>query len=261
MRRLLALALVLMATTAGAQDRILPRSEADAGSHFLAMDSDGGRCLLEGSDLTTRHPPWSTFKIPNLLIALETGAATGPGHWRDWDPRRRPAAGFWPPDWRQGQTLASAFRRSAVWYFSDLAQEIGGPTYREVLARWDYGNAVAPDGSDGFWLGGPLEISIEEQARFLHRLLAGELGPTGAQIAVLAEVSADPLPGLHGKTGSGPVEPGRFSGAFEGWYVGWVDGGPPAVFAHYMTAPSYAGLREARRERAIRFLRACGLRD
>ena len=43
---------------------------------------NGDEVALEGSDVDTRHAPWSTFKMPNLLIALETGAASSLDHKR-----------------------------------------------------------------------------------------------------------------------------------------------------------------------------------
>lgn len=66
---------------------------------FLARDlATGAEYVLEGSDLETRHVPWSTFKIPNLVLALETGVAPSLEAWRTWDAGRRPAADHWPDE-------------------------------------------------------------------------------------------------------------------------------------------------------------------
>src|SRR5690606_35531926 len=108
--------------------------------------------LLDPSRADERQPPFSSFKIPNLLIALETGVAQNLDRRIPWDPARRPAASYWPKDWRQDQTLATAFTRSAAWSFQDLALEIGTERYRDYLRRFAYGNANAPAGSDSFWL-------------------------------------------------------------------------------------------------------------
>ena len=107
----------------------------------LATDTD---YVLEGSNLDRRYTPLSTFKIANLVIALETGVAASLDDWRAWIPQERPAEPHWPQDWRQGQTLEQAFRRSVVWYFRDLARRIGSDTYRARLSQWGYGNAAAP---------------------------------------------------------------------------------------------------------------------
>lgn len=259
----------MLATGAVAQERLIERAAFEAAigprqADFLAFDlRTGARCRLAGSDLEARHAPWSTFKIPNLLIALETGAASGLDHWRDWDARRRPAPSYWPADWRQGQSLDTAFRRSAVWYFQDIALEVGAAAYRDRLGAWDYGNAAVPDGSDDFWLTGPLAISVAEQVGFVARLVSGDLGLAQGRLDALSAASASGSAGgvtLHGKTGSGPVVPGDFSGGFEGWYVGWLTraGTEPVAFALYARGSSYAAIRDFRRGFAIAMLAACG---
>ena len=65
---------------------------------------------------------------------------------------------------------------------------------------------------------------------------------------------------LRGKTGSGPVVPGEFDGAFEGWLVGWVekpDAGAVA-FALYVSGPSFESIGSFRYQMSARFLRAIG---
>lgn len=260
--------LALYAEAAPAETRILDRETVvphlkGRHSDFLAVDlTSDTRCELSGSDLASRHAPWSTFKIPNFLIALMTGAAEGPDHMLEWDPKRRPAAAYWPEDWQQDQALTSAFKRSAVWYFQDVAAIVGGPTYRKILSSWNYGNAEAPDGDDGFWLAGPLAISVEEQVSFISALLEGKLDVSQDQLEALWAVSDEGVVAggvLHGKTGSGPVEAGNFDGAFEGWYVGWLvrPTGQPLAFAHYVRAERYADIRTYRKDEALSLLDAC----
>lgn len=252
-----------------AETRLLDRASVVAPydgrvSDFLAVDIGAGtRCVLSGSDLTRRHAPWSSFKIPNFVIALETGVATGPDHWRAWDPSLRPAAGFWPKSWRQGQTLETALQRSVVWYFQDIARDVGGSRYREILKRWSYGNAEAPDGDDGFWLYGPLAISVEEQVAFVSALLLGEIARSQDTLAALFAATRDSEDKgriIYGKTGSGPLEQGRSGAGFEGWYVGWVtrQDRAPVAFAHYVRARTYADLRVFRRDQSLILLEACG---
>jgi beta-lactamase class D len=232
---------------------------------FLARDLETGTdYVLEGSDLDSRHPPWSTFKIPNLLIALETGVAPSLEAWRDWDPERRPATDFWPDSWKQGHTLGSAFARSAIWYFQDLALEIGADNYRKWLSDWDYGNASVTDGSDDFWLGGSLRISVREQVDFLEALVERELnlsGPTYDALDIASLQGEAPGVSLHGKTGTGPDDPDDLAGSFTGWYAGYLqrDGRAPVVFALYMAAPSFARLRDFRKAFSLTLLEATGL--
>ena len=76
---------------------------------FLARDlATGTDYVLEGSTLDRRYTPLSTFKIANLVIALETGVAASLDDWRPWIPQERPAEPHWPEAWRQGQTLEQA---------------------------------------------------------------------------------------------------------------------------------------------------------
>ncbi|WP_375569221.1 penicillin-binding transpeptidase domain-containing protein [Ahrensia marina] len=241
---------------------LAPHQESieDRDVSFLAYDLETNtRYVLEGSDLQSRHAPWSTFKIPNLIIALDSGFTPDLDTVRPWDQQTRPASFWWPDAWRQEQSLRTAFQRSAVWYFRDIAQHVGASTYRTQLTAWDYGNAGAPDGSDSFWLSGALEISVEEQVAFLASLLTGELGVPDAQLAALTEASlAREINehALHGKTGGGPVVSGNFSGPFEGWYVGFVDrtNAMPVVFALHTQGPSWNSIREFRQSFTTRLL-------
>lgn len=238
---------------------------ADREVSFLARDLDtGDSFVLEGSALSERFTPWSTFKIPNLLIALETGVADNLDAKRVWDQTRRPAADYWPQDWRQDQTLRTAFKYSAVWYFRDIALDVGTQEYREILEQWRYGNAEVAEGSDVFWLDRTLKISVEEQIAFLTALLEGRLAVEASSLEALAVAS---LTGesegrsLHGKTGAGPVEAGNFDGAFEGWYIGFVmrPDRKSAVFALHARAPRFQALRSFRKDFTVRLLKEAGL--
>lgn len=232
---------------------------------FLARDLEtGDDVILEGSNLEARKAPWSTFKIPNLLIALETGAAPSLDAWREWDSDCRPAAAHWPDAWKEGQTLEEAFSRLSVWYFQDLALEIGGSVYREKLMDWGYGNAEVPDGSDSFWLGASLQISVREQVGFLENLLTEQLGVSVGTLTALDRASlAGQASGtsLHGKTGSGPDDPANLDGTFSGWYVGYLrrEARAPVAFALHVAAPSFSALRDFRREFSVRLLQDAGL--
>lgn len=227
---------------------------------FVARDLETGLTyVLEGSEPDERRGPWSTFKIPNLLIALETGAAQSLETQLPWNPDQRPPAEYWPVNWRQDQTLRSAFVRSSAWAFQDLALEIGSDVYQEFLPAWSYGDAEVADGSDTFWLDQTLEISPREQVNFLDRLLNRELSVSDASLSALDGVSLAgqrPDGELHGKTGAGPVVPGDFDGRFEGWYVGYLsrETQAPVVFALHAEAASYSGIQTFRRQMAERLL-------
>lgn len=230
---------------------------------FLARELASDRMHAFAPErIDQRHPPFSTFKIPNFLIALESGVIDDPDAHRDWDPAARPAETFWPDSWKQSQSLATAFRRSAVWFFRDVAMDVGGERYRRDLARFDYGNRAAPDGSDDFWLDGTLLISPLEQVDFVVGLLQGEFGIASEHLAKLRAVSLLRDEGgcrLHGKTGAGPAGE-DFDGPFEGWLVGWSQCGEaaPTVYALWTRGSSFGAIRDFRQEAAIRMLQHIG---
>jgi beta-lactamase class D len=232
---------------------------------FYAEDLESGeRYAYRGQSREQRHTPWSTFKIANLLIALETGVAPDLDYRIAYDPVRRPAQSYWPQDWKQDQTLESAFRRSAAWYYQDLALLIGSETYRGYLGHFGYGNVEVGQGSDQFWLDATLQISPREQVSFLRRLLLGQLEISPRNIALLGRASkiwADSGFELHGKTGAGPRRSGDFDGPFEGWLVGWLQrpAGQPVVFATWVSAPSFAELKDFRQQASERLLRRMGV--
>lgn len=230
---------------------------------FAARSRDSDQLIaFNAGRIGERHPPFSTFKLPNFLIALESGAVDDAHRMRDWDPARRPATAFWPESWRQPQSLMTAFRHSAVWFFRDVALAVGGERYRHDLARFGYGNRAAADGSDLFWLDGSLRISVEEQVGFIARLLAGEFGVDSQHWAALRQASLLSETGacrLHGKTGAGPVT-ADFDGAFEGWLVGWAEcrSAQPVAYALWVRGESFAAIRRFRQEAAVTLLTRIG---
>jgi beta-lactamase class D len=254
---------------------ILERAPFEAGIgerdvSFIAHDLETGtRHVLEGSDLDQRHAPWSTFKIPNFLIALEAGVIPDMDETFAWDTSRRPARNYWPQSWRQEQSLRTAFQRSAVWFFRDIALEIDTQSYRDTLADWEYGIADIAEGSDSFWLNQGLMISAREQITFLARMLQDELAFNGQPITQTTLDALDVASlarqigeiSLHGKTGAGTVIPGDFSGPFDGWYVGYVrrQSAQPIVFALYAQGPDFQSIRAFRQDFATRILVEAGL--
>jgi len=164
--------------------------------------------------------PCSTFKIPNALIGLQTGVVNGPDHARPWDGVVRER-----PETNRDQTLASAFRDSVVWYFQDLAREVGEARMQAWLDRLDYGNHDISGGIDRFWLGSSLSITPEAQLDFLVALHHGTLPfrpEVQQQVRDMMRLESD-LPGqLHGKTGSCRGDADH-DVPDHGWFVGWID--------------------------------------
>ena len=229
---------------------------------FYCEDLETGSIFaVNGKRIEERHPPFSTFKIPNLLIALETDTASGLEHKLPYDPVARPKYDFWPEDWAQDQTLESAFRRSAAWAFRDLAKQMGEEVYAGYLDHFHYGNLEAK--GDAFWLDRTLQISPKEQVDFLRRLLTKQLEVAPLNIDNLREVALLKKHAgirLYGKTGSGPVKADDFDGEFEGWFVGWLERPTtaPVLFALWTRGQSYSEIKNYRLEASEQLLEQAG---
>jgi beta-lactamase class D len=164
-----------------------------------------------------RTSPCSTFKIPNSLIALETGVASGPEFPLPWDGKKHDIEA-----WNHNQTLRSAFSVSCVWYFQELATRIGMERYREILPKMRYGNNDVTGGVTQFWLQTSLTISPDEQVDFLRRMHARELPfskktvDTVLDIMTLSRSGETVFRGKTGTAGNAAGEPTM------GWFVGSV---------------------------------------
>lgn len=162
-----------------------------------------------------RLSPCSTFKIPNSLIALETGVAKDENFSLKWDGTK-----YSIESWNRDHNLKSAVSNSAVWYFRELARRIGEDSMKKYIEKINYGNKDITGGLDKFWLMGSIEISANEQVEFLGKLYKNELPfserTTGIVKNILVLDSTDKYV-LRGKTGSGTG-----NNFFQGWFVGYV---------------------------------------
>ncbi len=207
----------------------LPAAETRDAGHLLdgreatfVVSGNGGRTLVHNPDRAEkRFPPASTFKIPNMMIALETGVATGPDFLIPWD-GKRPADEFWARSWSRDHTLRSATRNGVLWYYQEIARRVGRDRMVAWVSRFNYGNRDVSGPIDRFWLDGPLGISAREQVEFLHRFLDARLGLSArttlvARDVLVLETSERHL--LAGKTGSIWLPSGRLLA----WLVGYVE--------------------------------------
>ena len=128
----------------------------------IASDKDrSGQAML----------PASTFKIPNSVIALETGVVGDPD--KDifkWDGVVRSIEA-----WNRDHTLRSAIAASAVPVYQEIARRIGADRMQKFVDLFGYGNRDIGGGIDQFWLTGNLRISPIQQIDFVDRLRRGKL--------------------------------------------------------------------------------------
>jgi len=146
-------------------------------SAFVLHDPSRDRFVRYDRERCRRRlTPFSTFKIPNTLIALDTGVIRDPDATVRRDPEKHPRQDFWPEPWMGDQTLHTAFRNSVVWFYQDLAVAVGPAKMKRYLDRFHYGNRDLSGGQDRFWLGSSLKISADEQVEFLQAFHGGHLG-------------------------------------------------------------------------------------
>ncbi|WP_046004014.1 penicillin-binding transpeptidase domain-containing protein [Pseudoalteromonas rubra] len=168
------------------------------------------------------YTPFSTYKIPNTLILLDTDTIK-PGQGYQIDLQTYPAKSWWFDAWRADSiTPQAAFKYSALPLYQTWTNLLDKPTMQKYLDDFNYGNRDISGPHDKFWLNSSIKISAVEQVEFLRRLQAQafKLKPATYQAfskIFLQEQTANSK--LYAKTGTGPVAKGKYVG----WYVGMVE--------------------------------------
>jgi beta-lactamase class D len=172
--------------------------------------------------------PASTFKIPNSLIALETGVVGDPD--KDvfkWDGVKRSIEA-----WNQDHTLRSAIAASAVPVYQEIARRIGVERMQKYVDLFEYGNRNVGGGIDQFWLTGEMRIDPIQQIDFVDRLRRGVLPVLKRSQDMVRDILPVTTAGdatIRAKSGLLGAELGKPS---LGWLVGWAEkGGAQTVFA------------------------------
>ena len=171
-----------------------------------------------------RYLPSSTFKIPNTLIAIDAGIASGADHSYPGPNPNYFVAGspFLSATCEGDLTLRRAFRNSCIPIYQRIARQVGAERYREAVRGLRYGNRqVSSAPVDSFWLEGEFAISAREQVDFLERLRRGELPVSRHAVSeVRSMMVIDDQSGFVLRAKTGYV----FSTApARGWWVGWIE--------------------------------------
>ena len=191
------------------------------GSFVLVSSDTAEPRVHDPARAARRYLPASTFKIPNALIGLSTGAVENVDTVLPYGGEPQPFK-----SWEQDLSLRRAMPLSSVPIYRELARRIGLAPMRDYVQRLNYGNQQIGEVVDRFWLDGPLAISANEQVAFLTRLARAEL-PLPAQVqATVTEIllldqgtdDSGQAWRLYGKTGLA-LDAGI------GWWVGWVQRG------------------------------------
>lgn len=109
--------------------------------------------------------PASTFKILNTLIALEENVVKDEYDIIKWDGKDKGLK-----QWNKDQCISTALPESCVWFYQEIAKEVGLEKYGEYLTKLQYGNSKTGDKVDTFWLEGDIRISAREQIDFLKNI-------------------------------------------------------------------------------------------
>ncbi len=195
---------------------------------FVLLDPETGKYFyMNKPRCSERFLPASTYKIPNSLIALESGVVPDKNFKLKWDGVKRSFEAH-----NQDQTLETAMKYSALWYFQEIARRVGRETAQKFLNEFNYGNMIIGDQIDLYWVDGSLKISPEEQVEFLRKLYMKELPVSDRTLETVKEIMTleeDKATGLRlmAKTGWGDI-----NGVNYGWFVGICEyQGRTAVFA------------------------------
>jgi beta-lactamase class D len=172
--------------------------------------------------------PASTFKIPNSVIALETGVVGDPD--KDvfkWDGVVRSIEA-----WNRDHTMRSAIAASAVPVYQEIARRIGAERMQKYVDLFEYGNRNIGGGIDQFWLTGDMRIDPVQQIDFVDRLRRGVLPVSKRSQDLTRDILPVTKAGdsiIRAKSGLLGAEIGKPS---LGWMVGWAETGDArTVFA------------------------------
>jgi beta-lactamase class D len=190
--------------------------DAGVNGTFVLYDVTEKRLIFHNQPRAeTRFIPASTFKIPNSLIGLATGAVSDVEELIPYGGKPQ-----YLKIWEQDMGLRDAIKISNVPVYQELARRIGLERMGEYLHKLDYGNKDTGTKVDMFWLEGPLKISALEQSRFLARLAQGDL-PLSSNVQENVRKIVQLRQGqdwiLYAKTGWTTTPTPDI-----GWWVGWV---------------------------------------
>ncbi len=190
-----------------------------------------------------RFTPASTFKIPNSLFGIESGAISDENFVIKWDGVKR-----WRKEWNQDNTLASAIKVSCVPYYQELARRVGREKSAKYLKDISYGNCLIGDKVDMYWLDNSLKISAEEQVAFMKRFYDYKLSFSKRTIEIVKSILPEEKykdSRMKFKTGTGTKE----DGVWIAWLVGYVENkGNVYFFAFNVEATSFEKAAKLRDE-------------
>ena len=201
--------------------------------------------------------PASTFKIPNTLIAIETGTLASDTSTFIWDGKPRMMKA-----WEKDLTLDEAFEVSCVPCYQEVARKIGYDKMKQYLGRFNYGNMVVTKSNlDYFWLEGESAISQYQQIDFIERFYHDGLGISERTTKMTKKImlmDETENYSFYGKTGTSESK-----GIMNGWFVGFLEVGDKVYFFALNVEPKgnadMVAFRDQRIELTKKALKVAGL--
>lgn len=177
--------------------------------------------LSDSSKTNIETLPASTFKIINLLVALETKTIKDENEIVKWTGKIDTIRYGFRPDIYRDMTVKEAFKVSAGWVFVELAKKIGKKNYQKYLTSCKYGNVDLSQPDEDFWNFGNFGITPVNQVEFLKGLFEGSLPFSKRNIEIVKEVmlteQSEDLT-IRSKTGWT-----RENETNTGWWVGYIE--------------------------------------
>ena len=165
--------------------------------------------------------PASTFKVINLLIALETKTIKDEHEIVKWVGSTDTSKYGYRPEIYHDMSVKEAFEVSAGWVFVELAKKIGKEQYKKHLTLCGYGNNQLKQADPDFWNFGEFAISPINQVEFLVKLYEERLPFSKGNMGIVKNVMINEQTDhytIRAKTGWT-----RDKGINTGWWIGYVE--------------------------------------
>jgi beta-lactamase class D len=209
---------VVAGTSRTSEWRVVPEWEqyfkdARVEGTFLLYDLNAETYLVYNAKrANASFIPASTYKIFNSLVAIETAVVRDENEILKWDGIDRGSEG-----WNQDQNMKTAFQRSTVWFYQEMARRIGQARMQHYVNLAGYGNQDISGALDHFWLDGALRITPRQQIDLLVRLHRNDLPFSRRTINIVKDIFVNEKTEnytLRAKTGWAQQV---------GWWVGYVE--------------------------------------
>ncbi len=172
--------------------------------------------------------PASTFKIINLLIALETKTIKNENEIVKWVGKTDTIKYGYRPEIYHDMSVKEAFEVSAGWVFIELAKKIGIEKYKKYLSACEYGNLNLTESNNDFWNFGYFAISPINQVEFIKKLYEEKLPFSKQTIDIVKRVMITEKTEeftIRAKTGWT-----RENNINTGWWIGYFEANDNTYF-------------------------------